>query len=271
MVKQWRTKLTGQRTEPATGFSLMEVMTAIAVLGVLTALGAPLLFGFNKPLQNATAQMEGVFKQARMRAISTTSAYRVRLISPTQVTVEAASTRGCEATTQLTAIANASDTQITVTSTRGFAIGDRINVGSLTNLDVTSIDEGLRQIGLGAPISSSQPMDALIELTNNWRQGALITGITEEDLTLPKARNHQEQIRLTTTTTGLPTNWNLCFNSRGIANLFDTSTGRPIPGSLTLNVFRANANGTQVAGAPTGQVTILQGGGVVSNARSINE
>jgi hypothetical protein len=247
----------------------MEAVTTIAVLGVLTALGAPLFLGTNKPLQNATDQLEGVFKQVRMRAISTTTAYRVRQTSPTQLVVEAAATRGCEATTALTAPVAAGATLLPVASTRDFTVGDRINVGSLTNLAITGIDEGLSTITL-APLANAQPTGASIELTNNWRQGSLITGITDEDLTLPRARNSQEQIRIARTPTGTPANWSLCFNSRGIANLYN-GNGQIIPGNLTLNVFRADSGGTQIPGAPTGQITVLQGGSVDSNARTVNE
>jgi Tfp pilus assembly major pilin PilA len=267
---QWHKTITQQETQSAGGFTLMEAMTTIAVLGVLVALGAPLFWGVNKPLQNATSQMEGVFKQVRMRAISTTTAYRIRQTSPTQLVVEAAATRGCEATTQLTAAANVGDTQIVVASTRGFAVGDRISVGALSNLAVTGIDDVNRQITL-APLPSSLAIGDSIELTNNWQRGALVTGITDEDLTLPATRNSQEQIRLVNVTTPPNPNWTLCFNSRGLASLYDTTTGRPLPGNLTLSVLRADVNGNQVNATPTGQVTIFQGGGVVSNARTINE
>jgi hypothetical protein len=209
--------------------------------------------------------MEGVFKQVRMRAISTTTAYRVRQTSPTQIVVEAAATRGCEATTALTAPVAAGATLLPVASTRDFTVGDRINVGSLTNLAITGIDETSSTITL-APLTSAQATGAAIELTNNWRQGSLITGITDEDLTLPRARNSQEQIRIAST----PANWSLCFDSRGIANLYN-GNGQIIPGSLTLNVFRADSGGTQIPGAPTGQITVLQGGSVDSNARTVNE
>jgi prepilin-type N-terminal cleavage/methylation domain-containing protein len=260
-----KVKQNGQAS--ATGFTLMEVMVVVAVLGVLAALGAPLFIGVNKPLQNATDRMEGVFRQVRMRAISTTTAYRIRQTSPTQIVVEASTTRGCEASTQLTAPANATDDLLTVGSTRGFSVGDRVNVGSLSNRNITGIDDSLQTIRLGAPLGAAQVLGAQIELASNWQPGSLTTGITTEDLTLPRARNSAERIQLV----GNPNNWTMCFDSRGLANLYNPATGRPINGGLTLSVFRADSGGTQVAGTPTGSITILQGGGVSSNARTINE
>jgi Tfp pilus assembly protein FimT len=268
MFVSWHRNLGKNLAQPADGFTLMEATAVVVVMGVLTALGAPLLTGFNKPLQNATNQMEGVFRQVRMRAISTTTAQRVRYISPTQIVVEASTTRGCEASTQLTIAANATDTQLTVASTRGFVAGDRITVGTQTNLNVVAVDEGLQRITLGAPLGAAQAIDTSIELTNNWRPGALATSITEEDLTLRPGQGSQGNIQFD----GATPNWTLCFDSRGHASLFNPRTGRPINGNLTLSLVRtADGGSTPIPGSATGQVTVFQGGGVTSNARVLNE
>lgn len=60
-----------------TGASLPEVLTIIALMAI--ALGAAFMYltPASAPLQAGTVLVEGTFRQARLRAIATTSAYRV--------------------------------------------------------------------------------------------------------------------------------------------------------------------------------------------------
>ena len=60
------------------GFTLIEVMTAVMILGVLTAIAAPIiLFGTNS-LKDTTARLASNIKLLRAKAVSQTSAYRLR-------------------------------------------------------------------------------------------------------------------------------------------------------------------------------------------------
>ncbi len=57
------------------GFSATEMIAVLGILGIVLALGLPLaLKGFVNPLDDVTTQLEGFFKQARARALATTSA-----------------------------------------------------------------------------------------------------------------------------------------------------------------------------------------------------
>lgn len=252
----------------AEGYSLIEVLITVIIIGILAALIPPFLWGTNKPTQNATARVEGIMRQVRMRAISSTTAYRVRRLSPTRLQVEAASTRGCEAFTQLSAPANSGDTTITVGSTRGFGINDQIRIGSETNLTILSINEGAQTITVTPAMTTTQPTDSPVELNNNWQSGNLVTTFTEEDLTLPTARTQSQRIQLANT----PANWTLCFDSRGLATLFNPTTGLPLNGNLNLSIERVDATtNVRVPSSQVGTVTVFQGGGVNANTQALDE
>ena len=77
--------------------SLPELMVGLAIMGL--ALGAAGLFlrPAAAPLQTGTVLVEGYFRQARMKAIAHTSAYRVRAITTDRLRLEFANT--CSAVT----------------------------------------------------------------------------------------------------------------------------------------------------------------------------
>ncbi|MGB8701284.1 MAG: GspH/FimT family pseudopilin [Thermosynechococcaceae cyanobacterium] len=60
------------------GFSLAEVSVTVLIVGVLAAIAAPTIrFGIN-PLKDTTTRIESNLKLLRSKAISQTSAYRIR-------------------------------------------------------------------------------------------------------------------------------------------------------------------------------------------------
>jgi prepilin-type N-terminal cleavage/methylation domain-containing protein len=66
-------------TKNSTGFTLIESLIAISVLGVLTAIAAPNVMGMGtKPMRDSVNQASGQFRMARSKAIAQTSAYRIR-------------------------------------------------------------------------------------------------------------------------------------------------------------------------------------------------
>lgn len=77
-------------TQHRAGFSVLELLIVLAVLSIIFGIGAVSLGDFNDPLRNASSQLEGVIKQTRARAMSTTSAYRLVRTSDTTLIAQRA-------------------------------------------------------------------------------------------------------------------------------------------------------------------------------------
>ena len=74
------------------GFSLIEIMATMALMGIMLAMVAPNLKVLNDPLQNATEQSIGFFKKTKARAVATTSAYLVEANGQFQIKTSYANT-----------------------------------------------------------------------------------------------------------------------------------------------------------------------------------
>jgi len=62
---------------PEAGFSLIEMLVVLAILGILLSIMGLNLRPFADPLQDSAARIEGFLKQTRAKAMATTSAYRI--------------------------------------------------------------------------------------------------------------------------------------------------------------------------------------------------
>ncbi|MEJ5336957.1 MULTISPECIES: pilus assembly FimT family protein [Thermus] len=62
------------------GFTLIELLVTLGVLGIAFSIAALNLRPFSNPLQDAWVHTEGYLKLVRAKAMSTTSAYRVRQV-----------------------------------------------------------------------------------------------------------------------------------------------------------------------------------------------
>ena len=78
------------------GFSLVELLIVLAVVGVVLAIAALNLRPLGAPLDQAANGLAGSLRQARTKAMATTSAYRVRPTSPTRVITERANRCGAD-------------------------------------------------------------------------------------------------------------------------------------------------------------------------------
>jgi prepilin-type N-terminal cleavage/methylation domain-containing protein len=87
--------MNGQR-----GFTMSELVVVVAIMGLSLAIGSLYLEPMETPLQSGAIQMESFFRQSRLRAMATTSAYRVAPSDSSNLAVERAAT--CSATTWAT-------------------------------------------------------------------------------------------------------------------------------------------------------------------------
>ena len=67
------------------GFSVIELTVALALVGIMTMIAAGNLKAVRSPALEAANQTMGFFKQVRAKALSTTSAYFVSAASPTRL------------------------------------------------------------------------------------------------------------------------------------------------------------------------------------------
>jgi hypothetical protein len=181
-------------------------------MGVLAVMTGPMLLWANKPLQNGTNQTAGIFKQVRMRAIVTTSTYRVRPYcndapnnvrfggrtsqtadctsrNPTRLDVQYAGKGAC---TPAATVAPPAIRTLRLASIKGFSINDQVQVGGnpaiyeITAIDPTinstiTLDRDISPAPTGTSIAVTQVADS-----NRW---AYDPNFPQADLTLPQARS----------------------------------------------------------------------------------
>lgn len=67
------------------GFTVTEMLVVLGLVGVLSAIAVINLNALSSPAENGAAELLGFFKQARARAIATTSAYFITPSSGTEI------------------------------------------------------------------------------------------------------------------------------------------------------------------------------------------
>ncbi|MFM7577789.1 MAG: prepilin-type cleavage/methylation domain-containing protein, partial [Microcystaceae cyanobacterium] len=126
---------------------------------------------FENPLEDNSRKLNNILSTARMRALATTSTYRVRPDpnDATRLTVEFTKSGNCAASTTLTADATTTTQTLTVASVSGFATGDTVKVGSdSTNNTLVSVDPDTQTLTLGQDLGTSQPANSGVVLLKNW-------------------------------------------------------------------------------------------------------
>jgi len=233
------------------GYTLIEILTVLAIFAILTAVAEPNLVRDNSATADIDAQnqVKTILQQVRGRAISNTSAVRLRP-DPSQpdnkFLVEIAQSRGCTALTKLTEDTDTTTKILKVISTKGFSVNDKIKIGSDSD-DNNITDTSDDTITLGDEIGTVQKEKSIIELKDNWSEDRRLQG---EDVTLPLTKDKTSA--LATFTADL-TDWTLCFNSRGVAYIFDENNN--LQPSLELTITNVTNNEEET-------ITINQGGAI---------
>ena len=78
------------------GFTILELIVAVALLGVLMGLAAFEFHDIENPANNGAAQLASFFKETRAKAIASTLAYTISAASNTKVVTTKG--KSCEAT-----------------------------------------------------------------------------------------------------------------------------------------------------------------------------
>ncbi len=60
------------------GYTLVEMIAVLLLIGVIAAIASPALLSFNKPLKDSTSQFRSQLNLLRSKAISSNQAYRIR-------------------------------------------------------------------------------------------------------------------------------------------------------------------------------------------------
>ncbi|ANV85912.1 hypothetical protein AWQ21_15400 (plasmid) [Picosynechococcus sp. PCC 7003] len=209
------------------GFTLIELLTVLSIVGILSAIAVPIIRWINNPLQNATYQVSGLLSQARSRAIAVSSALRIRPDpqDPTRLLlVETSDTRSCDtSSTELAANATATTQELKVVSVQGFAPGDHLTIGSDENENIVlTTDSRSSTITLGKALGTAQNSGAEIGILKTWRNDRTFFA---EDLEL------SDNIAMES---NLGDDWELCFDSRGIATISDSDGVREEDLEITL-------------------------------------
>ncbi|WP_309731437.1 prepilin-type N-terminal cleavage/methylation domain-containing protein [Chamaesiphon sp. OTE_75_metabat_556] len=194
------------------GFTLVETLASLIVIGFIMGMAAPSLLSLNKPLRDGSLQFQAHLNLIRSKAISSNRAYRLKPKYPTAALVLSAHpNRAYPQSANNFVVESARNCQVTTSGTNpsdptgrsdGWQIASQLDLDLPEAIGVSSDTADVPQVGVPATTPG-------LSLTITPANGSTPTTVVAE--------SHL--------------NWSICYDNRGVA--FQ-------PVSLTLKDFQAN-------------------------------